>query len=291
MGNSIINTGLLAKDSAYITSVSDQVPVVGQHIEFDTVVGNLPVSTGGGQANGLITLYANRKYVLEGMVGGAGTGGGSQYVNVQWYDVTNGVAIGGTGFSGALTYTTGDPVSQPIAKAVITPATNIQVELRITGTNNFALIYGTSSLSVSFAYIEAVEAYVPVSALQSYIRMTKQDQAPSGLLFYTQAAETVGTDITYIPDVVNGDSFLINISGVYTVSATLRSSAPSGGSLFVGVLNNLGTDCRTTDTFDGYRSISWTGWINAGEVVYANTQAGTVISGDPSTMITVARVR
>jgi hypothetical protein len=37
----------------------------GNHIEFDTVVGNISVSTGSGQANGLITLNKNKKYVAN----------------------------------------------------------------------------------------------------------------------------------------------------------------------------------------------------------------------------------
>ena len=109
MGNSIINTGLLAKDYVYLQMSSDQVPVLNEHLAFDFVQGTLPVSSGGGQANGLITLYANTKYVLEGTAGGAGNGTAAQYAQLQWFDVTNNVPLGSNGFLGALTYSGGDP--------------------------------------------------------------------------------------------------------------------------------------------------------------------------------------
>lgn len=44
MGNSIINTGLLAKDYVYLQMSSDQVPVLNEHLAFDFVQGTLPVS-------------------------------------------------------------------------------------------------------------------------------------------------------------------------------------------------------------------------------------------------------
>jgi hypothetical protein len=182
MGNSIINTGLQKKDYAFLTATQNQTPTVGEHIEYDTIVGNLALSTGAGQANGLITLLAGRKYILEGVVFGAGNGGGAQYLVYQWYDVTNNVLLGANGQASALTYTTGDPSSQQIAKAIVSPVTNIQVELRETGANNFAVIYGSLAANTSYAYIESIEAYVPSVAtfpVKAWVSFDSANAAPA----------------------------------------------------------------------------------------------------------------
>jgi hypothetical protein len=148
-----------AKDSAFLTmSATSQAPAQNEHIEFDTVIGNLSLSTGGGQNNGKITLIAGRKYILEGSIAGAGSGSGAQYLISQWWDITNNQPLGVVGQAFSMSYGGGDPAPQSIAKAIVTPLTNIQVELREVGVNNFAVIYGAANNS-TYAYIESVTDY------------------------------------------------------------------------------------------------------------------------------------
>jgi len=101
------------------------------HIEFDTKDedGGTGLQTGAGQADGIFELGSGTTYLLEGVVG-AEFSGNTGVAVFAWYDITNGAEIGSRAVYHAPTTAGHDP-SQPVASAIITPASNITVELRI----------------------------------------------------------------------------------------------------------------------------------------------------------------
>ena len=120
----------------------------GDHVEFDTVTGNLALSTGTGQANGKVTLKAGKTYSLEG---GALASGSNPNCWCVWYDTTNSQELGQRGGSHNASTGAND---QTIAAAVVTPSTDIIVELRTVISTNVSYLYydwGT------FAYIEEIK--------------------------------------------------------------------------------------------------------------------------------------
>ena len=138
-------TAFLSLSGAQSTGLSDGDPII-----FDTIEGNMPLSSG------RITLKAGTKYRLTAEINShltANTG----YAFTKWYDVTNSSYIGNEGLSISITYasSTNDAGLNPIA--VITPTTDIEVELRFTTTSGVNYISSRTS-----AWIEAIETTVPV---------------------------------------------------------------------------------------------------------------------------------
>lgn len=254
MGNSIINTGLQKKDYAFLTATQDQTPTVGEHIEYDTIVGNLALSTGAGQANGLVTLLAGRKYILEGVVSGAGNGGTAQYLGYQWYDVTNSVLLGARGQALAITYTTGDPTPQQIAKAIVSPVTNIQVELRETGANDFGIIYGSGAANNSYAYIESIEAYVPTVSNNTNpsgaMVMFGGSVAPAGYLLCDGASVATAT----YPNLFAAIGYTFGGAGASFNVPDMRGASPAGAGTSTGysVDETITLGAKTDDIFQAH---------------------------------------
>lgn len=296
MANSASTPLALAKDFALITlGAADQTAnlTANNHVEFDTVVGNLALSTGAGQADGKVTLLAGRTYKLTGAL--LTEGSAASYMKYQWYDVTNSVLLGIASWGIDIT-NTGFYSPQSNAMAIVTPATNIQVELRITDMSNIATIH----YEWSHAYIESVQAYVPMSATQSYIRRTNgltRGSTNTNVVIFGTADVSVGTDITYQNSATNGDSFLINTSGIYSLSFTAGlGTANTTIDLRVGSAidnANLNSNSRASvrSSFGGADpvSVAWTGYIAAGQVAWVF--ASNDLAGASYTAITVARVR
>ena len=97
--------------------------------------GNILLNT----STGVFTLTAGKTYELESALYHSGAPNG--YISYQWVDNTN-VAIPGSqlahNFSSNYTNTEG---SQPIAKTIFTPSSDIQVKLRI-----ITVIGGTATI-------------------------------------------------------------------------------------------------------------------------------------------------
>ncbi len=85
------------------------------------------VSSGISVNNGNFTLTAGKTYLLQAQVRIEPSGAG--YEQYQWYDQTNGVFIGAEMSAESLSQVT-DNNQVPIATAIITPSTNINVGLR-----------------------------------------------------------------------------------------------------------------------------------------------------------------
>jgi len=103
------------------------------HIEFDTLDedGGITLQTGAGQADGIFELSAGKKYYLSGAVRPEFSGATGQ-LTVAWYDITNTSEVGKRAIYEAQTHASNN-ANQPNAEVIITPTTNITVELRIIG--------------------------------------------------------------------------------------------------------------------------------------------------------------
>jgi microcystin-dependent protein len=155
------SSNMLAKDTAFLTlstiQQSNLLPNVN-HIEFDTSIGNLALSSGGGQLNGLVTLMAGRTYHLKSNIRAIMTNA-NEHISVVWRDITNGVNYGSVGM--VSTFTPGNFQSSSQAEAIITPVTNIQVALSIAGVAGTVIEIsgGNNPQGQSSAYIESISDY------------------------------------------------------------------------------------------------------------------------------------
>lgn len=117
---------------------------------------------------------------------------------------------------------------------------------------------------------------------------------------WTNEIETLGTAITYINSAVNGDSFTINEPGIYSISYVDRET---GGGAAFGISRNssqLTTSIVSINAADRLAStlaqsgaedqtVSWTGYLAAGDVIRAHTDGNT---DDLTTnQITIVKIR
>lgn len=117
---------------------------VGNHVEFNSKVSgslNSP-STGSGQANGIITLAANKTYKITGQFCYYYTNNGGANV-VQVYDRTNSTYLGMGASAHPLTQTV--PLSSfPVLLGIFTVGdTDIDIDVRFTTAQYISYIYGT----------------------------------------------------------------------------------------------------------------------------------------------------
>jgi len=135
-----------AKDSAYITLSENQTTDLsaGNRIKFDTVTGNLTITSN------RIALTGGKKYRLlcNGVFANGDTN--AAYLDCQWYDYTNAALLGKASSSLNAAYTN-NVCSQPSTQAVVSPVTDIEVELRITASDITTIHAGQTS-----AYIEEI---------------------------------------------------------------------------------------------------------------------------------------
>lgn len=101
------------------------------HIEFDTKDedGGVILQTGSGQADGILELGGGTKYILSAQLRPEFSGTTGQLV-VAWYDRTNSAEIGSRAIYESQTHASHN-ANQPLAEVLVTPATNIDVEVRI----------------------------------------------------------------------------------------------------------------------------------------------------------------
>lgn len=123
---------------------------VNDHIEFNTTQGSLGgLSTGSGQANGIITLLAGKTYKITGDFMFLHSAAGS--TGVEIYDRTNSTYLGiaNTIYSMNSTSTFS---SQQTVLAIVTPTTNIDIDIR------FHQVVNTSRVQASLTYL-LIEEY------------------------------------------------------------------------------------------------------------------------------------
>jgi len=134
----------------------------------------------------------------------------------------------------------------------------------------------------------------------SYIRRiggTLKGSTNTNVVRWSTAAEATGIDITYVANSVSGDSFLINTTGIYSVSCSGQRGPISLDPFQIGIspviVNALGgADTRANLVFPaaggGDGCLSWTGPISAGDRVYVRTPAS--MGGAVENQITITRI-
>jgi hypothetical protein len=132
----------------------------------------------------------------------------------------------------------------------------------------------------------------------SYIRRTNgntRGATNTNVVIFNTAAESSGSDITYVNSAANGDSFLINTSGVYSVSWTnvpttigviseIRTGILDNGQ---GDANTRSADQQTATAYTG--QLSWTGYVTAGNSIWAMSN-GAITTAVNYTQITIVKV-
>lgn len=129
----------------------------------------------------------------------------------------------------------------------------------------------------------------------SFMKRSSNDNgsSASNIFTWTTSRNSIGTDITYVADSVNGDYFLINTSGVYRVSLQVGDASMNAMAIKKADATDQAAHGNTFDlATDGYfgttgeiiahtqvttnrHSCSGEAYISAGERIWAN---GSVIS-------------
>lgn len=115
---------------------------------------------------------------------------------------------------------------------------------------------------------------------------------------FTNVVTNAGSDLTYADSAANGASFTINTSGVYAISYcdSFAGGGPLGLSLNSSQLTTDITAITAANRLAMARiannnygmEVSWTGYLSAGDVVRAHTNAGAV--GTDPVHFTIVRV-
>lgn len=119
-------------------------------------------------------------------------------------------------------------------------------------------------------------------ALSSIRRLAGNTRGSSNtnVVIYGTSADSFGSDITYNNSATAGDSFIINTSGIYSISATAYTSSGASYELEIRVGNSVDntacdSNCRAHfSAVSGYVSFcTWTGYVAAGNRIwiYKNT--------------------
>lgn len=141
------------------------------------------------------------------------------------------------------------------------------------------------------------DSWVKVAGL-SYMRRTSgltRGSTNTNVVIYGVANESNGSDITYVNSATDGDSFLINTSGIYSISAyhVLAASGRTVG-IYVGTLSNTteGAQIRAQTQADNNNfnhNTSWTGYLSASTQVWVSTNSALYNDANLN-QITIARV-
>jgi len=219
------------KETAFLTLSADQTTSLsaGNPVAFDVVEGDLVLSSN------RVTLKANTKYKLSAKIR---IGGNSSTLDYSWYNVTDSTRIGQYGRTFSSNNNSTD-ASFPMAEAVVTPTTDIEVEVRILVASNVSSIY----YAYSSAYIEAVESYVPVRNPVTYIRTARNttqsipDSTYTTMIFDTDIVDELGEYNS------TTGQFTAKYDGVYTFNWSILSEVISwsNGEFWESALNVNGS--------------------------------------------------
>lgn len=277
--SSVQSFQLAQKDTAFLTLSGNQSSNLsaGNHIEFNTIVGNLALTTGSGQSNGKVTLLAGKTYWLQcGLVLDSGSAVNATFA---WY-TSAGVAIGlNNPVIGPSISTTGGWESLTVA--TYTPTVNTQVELRIVASPALTEITANGT----FARIESVDAYTLVTSnVSSTYRIDTQagfGSSDTYIPYFTNVRQNTGltSNYTIINNSTNGLKITISNSGTYAVSfswagnggseyagITLNSSNPSDLVYNITAATRLAMDF-TNGGSGAMMSCAWTGDLVIGDVI------------------------
>ena len=149
-----------AAPKAYLSARMDDQntdKTVGDHVEYDQVLkvdssGDIALSTGGGdQTDGLITLAANKVYVITAGIRCDFTSTAG-VIRVRLRDNTAAEEFGNQAEALALTGA-GHAQALPITTGIIETSVETVVEVRITGVANFSSFRGGGAVGNSFLKI------------------------------------------------------------------------------------------------------------------------------------------
>jgi hypothetical protein len=118
---------------------------------------------------------------------------------------------------------------------------------------------------------------------------------------FTNTLKNVGTAITYADSSTAGASFTINEDGIYALSWCDRSSVDNTSYGFSKNSNQLTTSIASitathvlaaigTPTSNHGASVSWTGFLAAGDVIRPHDDTGLNFTGDNLTRFTITKV-
>jgi hypothetical protein len=135
-------TGATFKYGLYTLSANQSSNLaVGNHIEFNTSKGSLGgLSTGSGQANGIITLPAGKTYKITGVA--RFNHSSTNYTGFGVYDRTNSAYLQPVlnGVAMDMNYNSAQ-TDQPTFIAVVEPTTNIDIDVRFVDGANTSLVW------------------------------------------------------------------------------------------------------------------------------------------------------
>jgi hypothetical protein len=196
--------------------------------------------------------------------------------------------------------------------SIASAATQIKISIRLAGGTGLTVPSASNFVPANTGAFYFAQAQIndgtsaityqpPIlkSGKGSYIR--RQNGLTRGatntkVIIYGTAVESFGDDITYVNSAANGDGFLANTSGIYSVSVSVEDTTTSQNlEIRVGAsLDNNEADAKTRQTGAniaslGYTNLTWIGYVPAGNyiwVVASNAPTGSVYRNQ----ISVAKV-
>ena len=126
----------------FFTLSADQTSnlAVNNHIQFDTRdAGNINISTGSGQDNGLITLHAGKRYKLEAQLYVSFGGAGGNQLRARFRKSDDSEYYGTWTYYNPVT-TTGNDNSPAMTTAIIEPTEDIQVKLEMSNVGTITAV-------------------------------------------------------------------------------------------------------------------------------------------------------
>lgn len=103
---------------------------------------------------------------------------------------------------------------------------------------------------------------------------------------FSNVRDNIGTDVEYLPDAINGDSFVAKSDGIYSISytdnftsgstlgITKNSSSTSTAVSSLPASEVLASDSTADSGFRG--AASWEGYLQAGDIIRGQTNSATV---------------
>lgn len=149
----------------------------GNHIQFDTTSGSgtITVSTGAGQASGLISLLANVTYVikLQGLVSFLSPSSG--VMGIRIYNETAGTSLSVPAYFVPVAESLSDN-QVAMCSVIYTPTANVQISARIDTSTNVSIINST----YTSMHINSIQKTVPVKILTTDVSYSTTEQDTGG---------------------------------------------------------------------------------------------------------------